>query len=635
MSVLAYAVATSIEQGGRLRFHLASTDGGPVRGRVTVTDATTDRVVAEARVVGPIWELDIPRVWYSSLYRATFEDGTPPAGLEPLDHEAWFVVRPSRPGATAPILVSVPFATWQAYNRSGVPGQGLYYAEQPDRAARVSFDRPGGGPPPERWEEGMLRWLRATGRPVEFCSGLDLHDGDELLRHYRLLVINGHDEYWSKEQRDSVEGFVRRGGNLAIFAANTSWWQMRLEDDGRTMVCHRDAVADPMAALDPERVTVEWSSAPVHRPENTMTGLSFRRGAGAWGEGMRVIREEAYTARFTDHWAFEGTGLADGDKFAQGSLGYETDAAELDWSSGVPRATGRDGTPPSFVVLATADLRHWARYGQGGDAVMGTFRLGAGTVFNAGTINWGSALADPVVDRITRNVLDRLGAARQPEWEVIGPAGDVRALAACADVLFAVDVDGALLCRDVSGQNLPWRAVGSALPVVALAAAREAAGPLPLVLYACTADGRLLRRPPVTRPAPWTLVTRLPAHSIAIALCDGGLFAVCADDTLHYVGATELPADPAAPAPWRALGPAGGAIVLAAMNGRLYAADATGRLSTRLPLAVPTPFTALPGEPASPGTCRALTGHAGSLIVAAPGSRVRRRPAVPAPPPPG
>lgn len=631
MSVLAYAGATSVAAGDRLRFHLASTGGGPVRGEVTIVDATTDHVLTRGRVGGEHWELAIPPDWPSSLYRAVFDDGTPLAGDEPLDHEAWFVVRAARPGVAAPILVSVPFATWQAYNRSGVPGRGLYYAEQPDRAARVTFDRPGGGPPPERWEEGLLRWLRATGRPVEFCSGLDLHGGDELLSHYRLLVINGHDEYWSREQRDTVEGFVRRGGGLAIFAGNTAWWQMRLEDDGRTMVCHRDAVADPMAAIDPERVTVEWSSAPVHRPENTMTGLSFRRGAGAWGEGMKVIREEAYIARFTDHWVFAGSGLADGDKFAQGALGYETDAAELDWSTGVPRVTGRDGTPPSFVVLATADLRHWARYGQGGDAVMGTFRLGAGTVFNAGTINWGSALADPVVDRVTRNVLDRLGAATQPQWEVIGPAADIRALTACEDVLFAVDIEGALICRDTGGQNLPWRAIGVAPAVRALAAAREAAGALPLEVYAVGADDRLLRRPPVTRPAPWIPVARLPEGTLALALCDGGVFAVDAANTLHHVYASALPADSEAPAPWRVLGPAGGAIALAAMNGRLYAADGTGRLHTRLPIVGPAAFVPLPGESPPSDTCRTLTGHAGSLIVTAPGCRIRRRSAVPPP----
>jgi hypothetical protein len=46
-------------------------------------------------------------------------------------------------------------------------------------------------------------------------------------------------------------------------------------------------------------------------------------------------------------------------------------------------------------------------------AVMGVFeRPGGGTVFNAGVIDWAFGLkhADPVVERITRNVLDRLSA---------------------------------------------------------------------------------------------------------------------------------------------------------------------------------------------------------------------------------
>jgi hypothetical protein len=99
------------------------------------------------------------------------------------------------------ILLSVPFATWQAYNRSGVPGEGLYWAEDPLRAKRVSFDRPGGGPPPERWEESLMRWLHAEGIEVDYCSDLDLHLDPGLLSAYRLMLVNGHDEYWTWEMR--------------------------------------------------------------------------------------------------------------------------------------------------------------------------------------------------------------------------------------------------------------------------------------------------------------------------------------------------------------------------------------------------------------------------------------------------
>ncbi|MEV0918992.1 N,N-dimethylformamidase beta subunit family domain-containing protein [Streptomyces sp. NPDC049967] len=630
-AIRAWAERTSTVQGGTLAFHRT---GGPAR--VVVTDAVGDEVRLTAPVTGPDWTLRVPGDWPSSLYRATFEPlpgaaGAPRGGADSdaadeAEHEVWFVVRSARPGTGSAILVSVPFATWRAYTHSGRPGRGLYYTEQPDRAARVSFASPGGGPPPERWEEGLLRWLHRAGYRVDFCSGLDLHEGDELLSHYRLLVVNGHDEYWTMEMRDSVETFARRGGNLAFFAANTAWWQMRLEDGLSTMVCHRDAVTDPMTATDPRRVTVEWSSSPVDRPENSMTGLSFRRGAGAWGEGMKVMLKDAYTARFAGHWVFEGTGLAQGESFARGALGYETDACDLEWAGDVPRATGTDGTPASFVVLATADLRHWRDYGQGGAATMGTFRLGAGTVFNAGTINWGSVLAeDPVVDRITRNVLDRLaGAVPGDAWEAAGTADGVRALAVCEGVLFGADADGALLCREPSGQNLPWRRIGDAPGVRALASSREASGALPLELYAATDDGQLLRRDPVPGPAEWQRVTTVPAGTAALALCDAGAFAITPhDDTLHHLSALEVDA------PWRALGPAGGAVALTTMNSRLWAVTARGTLLTRLPSVDATPFAPC-AAPGPRGGCEGLAARAGTLYATRAGGplRLRRQPVV-------
>ncbi|MFE3518189.1 N,N-dimethylformamidase beta subunit family domain-containing protein [Streptomyces sp. NPDC059166] len=615
--VRAWADRTSCVQGGTLSF--GTTGLGESAARVVVTDAVSGRTRLTARVGGPRWTLEVPEGWPSSLYRATFDvpgEDRPTTGQA--EHEVWFAVRAASPGTASRVLVSIPFPTWRAYTHAGQPDRGLYYSEQPDRAARASFASPGGGPPPERWEEGLLRWLPEAGYAVEFCSGLDLHGGDGLLAHYRLLVVNGHDEYWSMEMRDSVETFARRGGNVAFFAANTAWWQMRLEDDGRTMVCHRDALTDPMTATDPRRVTVEWSSSPVDRPENTMTGLSFRRGAGAWGEGMAVMVKDAYTARFADHWVFAGTGLADGQEFARGALGYETDSCALEWTGDVPRATGTDGTPSSFVVLATADLRHWREYGQGGAATMGVFRLGAGTVFNAGTINWGKVLADdPVADRITRNVLDRLGGTDPGDgWEAAGAPDGVHALAVCEGTLLGADARGRLLCREPSGQNLPWRVIGTAPGVRALASAREASGGLPLELYAATDDGRLLRRDPaagpVAGPGEWVEVASVPAGTTGIALCDAGVFAVTPhDDTLHHLSAQALSA------PWRVVGDAGGAVTLTTLNSRLWAVTADGRLRTRLPVGPDgpaTPFTdgAVPG----PVGCTGLAGRAGALYAA-------------------
>jgi hypothetical protein len=589
----AYALTTSVVQGGQLTCRIQDGAGAAV----TVHDAVDGREVARDRVAGSRWQLDVPAHWRSSLYYASFGPGP--------DCEAHFVVRAARP--TAPILLSVPFATWQAYNRFDVQGEGLYAAESPDRAVRVSFDRPGGGPPTERWEHGLMAWLRANAVDADYCSNLDLHDGVEVLSGYRLLVVNGHDEYWTKEMRDTVETFTRRGGNVAFFASNTAWWQIRLEDDKRTMVCYRDALADPMSTVDPERVTVEWSSAPVNRPENTMTGLSFRRGAGAWGPAMPLMRRESYTARFTDHWVFDGTGLADGDLFGRGCLGYETDAADVEERDGVPRATGRDGTPPSFVVLATADLSHWARYGQGGAATMGIFTSGAGTVFNTGTLNWGGALDDPVVDRITRNVLDRLSVpGDRAGWTVIGPGAAIRAMTVCDTRLFAVLSDGALVARELCGQNLRWRRVGRADGVVALASPREAVVGGPLGLYGVTAAGRLSYAD-ATEPYGWTDAGEVPEGTHALATVNGQLVAADRDGLLWTAGLSGVDRS------WQDWGKAGALLGLTAMNGRLYALADGDQIVTRLP----SPHG--PWRPLGPGAgCTVLAAGAGRLIGVSP-----------------
>jgi hypothetical protein len=601
----AYAAATSCLPGDCLRFRLGDRDGGVPRSAVTVKDTVSGEVVHQAVVTGPDWTLDIPETWRSSLYRAAFTPGGSP------DSDAYFVVRAVRRGS---ILLSVPFATWQAYNRSGVPGEGLYWAEDPWRAHEVTFDRPGGGPPPERWEEGLMRWLHESRIDVDYCSNLDLDLHPGLLTGYRLLLVNGHDEYWSAPMRDAVEAFTRAGGNLAVFGANTSWWQIRLADNGRTMICYRDAAADPVAATTPELTTVEWSSAPVNRPENAMTGLSFRLGAGCWGPEMASMFGESYTVRFADHWVFAGTGLTDGDKFGLGALGYETDAADIEEIDGVPRVTGRDGTPTSFTVLATADLRHWSAYGQAGAATMGLFESGQGTVFNAGTVNWASAIGDPVVARITRNVIDRLSEpAPRHDWTVIGPREGVRALATVGARMFAVLDDGVLAAREVCGQNLPWRPIEPAPGMVALAVPREAVVGGPHGIYAASAIGRLWWRPGTTERAEWTEIDRCPPDLRALAACDGRLYAVDRSHRLWTAGQ-------AADRTWRLLDDAVELIAVTAMNGRLYAIDTDDTVLCRAPI---------PGHPWLPVGAAdgvdVLTGHAGRLIGAGGGRPLRWR----------
>jgi hypothetical protein len=309
---------------------------------------------------------------------------------------------------------------------------------------------------------------------------------------------------------------------------------------------------------------VEWSSEPVNRPENSLTGAGFARGAGS-----RVITDESFTTRFADHWAFEGTGLRDGDPFGRGSIGRRTDAVDYEEVDGVPQATGRDGTPPSFVILATADLKHWRRYGKDGAITMGVHHFGAGTVFNAATMNWGNSLHDPVLDRITRNVLDRLSTPRSASrWEVIGTAPDIDSLTVCDGMLFGLAGDE-LRERPLGGQNLNWRPAGHAGGVITIAAPREAHSGLRLGLYGVTSNGILRYRDSAST---WEDVGDARPGTIGLALADDGFFAI-ADNELWHLPMHRRD-------DWIALGTAAGARCVTAMNGRLYAV-AGNRLLTR------------------------------------------------------
>jgi hypothetical protein len=267
------------------------------------------------------------------------------------------------------------------------------------------------------WDAPFIRWLERAGYDVDYCTDFDLHDGFAPLAGHRLLVSVGHDEYWSTRTRDAVETFVSGGGNVAFFGANLCWWRIHVVDGGAAIVCHQGG---PRGALDHW-----WPPTGAHRPEDAMTGVSYRHGGG-WWDGPR--RTRGYVVQRDTHWAFTGTGLVDGEAFGADTrpplVGYECDGAPLaEFEPHTGRArlahdATRTGTPESFELLAVAPLssdwdelpaREHSGAGEGlHAATMGCYTRN-GTVFTAATTDWAQALAqDARVARITQNVIERL-----------------------------------------------------------------------------------------------------------------------------------------------------------------------------------------------------------------------------------
>jgi hypothetical protein len=384
----------------------------------------------------PRYEFPVPHDWPSAVYIAHLEEpGGISIDLAISSAAALFVVHGD---GRSKLLYKLPLATYHAYNCSG---GGCFYVNPPRSedppGAKLSLHRPGGGIGGEtwgapdyydmnsprqtfaHWDARFIRWLLRNGYTPEFCTDLDIHADPDLCNRYRLLLSVGHDEYWSETTRDAVEDFVSRGGNVAFFSANLCWWRIHIVDGETAILCHQGG---PRGAFDHW-----WPQTGVGRPEDALTGVSYRNGGG-WWDGPRDAG--GYIVQDPEHWVFAGTGLSRGEAFGDNTspplVGYECDGAPLesfDKTTGLAvlsSSADRTGTPPGFRLLAASLLNDsWQerppREAYPADAgvhaaTMGIFSRN-GTVFTAGTTDWAQVLGngqDAHVDTVTRNVIGRL-----------------------------------------------------------------------------------------------------------------------------------------------------------------------------------------------------------------------------------
>ncbi|HEX8172606.1 MAG TPA: N,N-dimethylformamidase beta subunit family domain-containing protein [Thermoanaerobaculia bacterium] len=406
-----YADRMSVLQGGTIAFHISSGVAPFTLQIVNLVQpdtvlATIPNLTAPVRDctglydVGCKWPVTatftIPASWPSGYYAARI----PTTGGT---RSIFFVVRAAHP--SAPILMIAATNTYQAYNAFG--NRSVYPSNSPERSFKVSFDRPfaeadGLGRFP-RWEQFFAQWMKSENRPFDLATDSDLED-PTLLTPYRVVVIAGHSEYWTKTARENLERYSANGGHIAIFGGNTMWWQARLENDGRTLVVYKAAAPDPENGKHDDIVTVNWFDEPVNRPENLITGASFRYG-GYVNRGVALTAPRiGYTVTDPTSWVYEGLTVTAGTPFGAIAAGEESDGALFNCGGNALAAAvdGSDGTPRNFHIVATVPAA--AGYGTVGYYVNAM----GGAVFNAGTQNWPVALAtDPVVQTITRNVLNR------------------------------------------------------------------------------------------------------------------------------------------------------------------------------------------------------------------------------------
>lgn len=343
------------------------------------------------------YSFTVPNDWVSGVYLAKLT--ARPSGDQ---NYIIFVVRDDR---RADLLFQSSVTTYQAYNNWG--GKSLYpHNSTGPQARKVSFDRPytpedGAGDFLFRWEYNMTRFLEREGYDVTYITNIDTHANPATLRRAKAFLSVGHDEYWTWPMRANVEAARDAGVDLAFFSGNTCYWQIRLEDDNRTIVGYKEAAlsSDPILRdgnpLNDSLTTTKWRDVPVFRPEESLLGVMY----------VESPVDGDITISNASHWVFAKTGLKNGDRLP-GLLGYEVDAMH-----GV-------APPPNLTRLAHSPFVSGA--GESGYSDMTIYTAASGAlVFATGTIQWSWGLDDfgpsvrgnrvsPAARQITRNVLDRM-----------------------------------------------------------------------------------------------------------------------------------------------------------------------------------------------------------------------------------
>jgi hypothetical protein len=415
---------------------VASAANVPGRVQPAPTVDPTTKIVAARWPFG--YSFPIPASWPSGVYLVRLASSDGVQAYVP------FVVRSS---SSHSILVVSNALTWQAYNDWG--GSSMYGTTVGEpapgirRALGVSFDRPyatdAGGAQLFFLELPLIAWLERQGLDVAYTTDYDLSLAPDSQPPARVVVFNGHAEYWGVPLYNWLDSHVTAGDmGVAMFAADSAYWPVsftgQTPDGPRDFLCLKSGPV-PRSMLPPGQ-TPDPSEAPGATPdaadteERSLPGYQAVGPAGAgpyigsfMGEPLFGVRYRGITSvlgRYSilvsgaDPRLLEGTGIAPG-----GSLGFIA-GGEVDGVYPFAEWWGPLGGAYDHRFAVAGDLAGRdpsTRYTA--EAVWRELPSG-GRVFSAGTFYWGWALepgwgrqheVPAGFARLTLNILRFLGGA--------------------------------------------------------------------------------------------------------------------------------------------------------------------------------------------------------------------------------
>ena len=316
---------------------------------------------------------------------------------------------------TGDILFELSTNTYQAYNEWG--GYSFYDCDFVGTHARmISFDRPTDQTLTFfAYEYFLILWLEQLsaelGLKVDYATNFDIHRDPGLTQLYRLFISGSHNEYWSKEEFDSVhQRIFELGKNTMFFGANTAYWQVRYADvngpdphsnRGRQLICYK-SIDDPIRyrvtdAKAMDLITMRFRDM-GRRPESMLMGSAYQ---SYFNDSVVPPIKYPYFVARTDLPFFQGTGYRVGDSIGD-LVGYEWDNTDPEqdgarlWNAQSSRIAPVD--LESIKVLFTGSPVDIDGKQGKAEAVYYVSKAGA-KVFNAGSIRWSWGLGKPEFER--------------------------------------------------------------------------------------------------------------------------------------------------------------------------------------------------------------------------------------------
>ena len=389
------------------------------------------------------------------------------------DNQILFVVR--NDSSNSDVLVKIPTATYQAYNWWPT-GKSLYcqLSEGTDligdgcpRALSVSFERPiqNVTDAPNYFlhdEYALVYWLEEQGYNISYTDSTEIAENPSSLLSHKVLVIGGHDEYWSGAELKAVETARNDGVSVASFSANTSYWKVEYEDNFQTMASYKTVqdgsfgindpgpdgptttFRDPGAAAGSANAPKAGRKGP-NTPENALWGNMYVGDNDSVSYPLVVPPTDSSGDYAGDRiWRNTGINPNTGATIGSNLVGWEWDAVP---NAASPLYSSFLGSEPSGVVQLTKTpvSAQGPEYIQDYGDVYGAtppsgqpayteavkYRASSGAlVFAAGTIQWPWALGpyfipqpgagdtyfqaptnteDPRIEQATYNILSDMG----------------------------------------------------------------------------------------------------------------------------------------------------------------------------------------------------------------------------------